>query len=242
LNPRPRATAVVARSFTSKLFDQALNFLFLAKPFQLPDDARMFPTFSKQLFDTSNRILFHPVHRNTSKTVPLRLTHGAESKFPIKNTAILISRDAKMFERYTQGARRVIFFARQEAMHYGSLYIESEHLLLGILHENKTLATRLAGEAGSTESFRKEIEAKTTIAQSLTGPLDVPLSADSKRILILAADEADALGHKQVSLGHCLLGILRVEKSTAARILQSHGVTILGLRENASRDLRWADA
>jgi len=38
-----------------------------------------------------------------------------------------------MFERYTERARRVIFFARYEASQYGSPYMESEHFLLGLL-------------------------------------------------------------------------------------------------------------
>ena len=46
-----------------------------------------------------------------------------------------------MFERYTEKARRVIFFARYEASQFGSPYIETEHLLLGLLREDKALAT-----------------------------------------------------------------------------------------------------
>ena len=70
---------------------------------------------------------------------------------------------------------------------------------------------------------------------------EVPLSADSKRILNLALEEAGSLCQKQISLGHFLLGILRVETSAGARILRSHGATILGLREKVIRDLRWVD-
>ena len=44
-----------------------------------------------------------------------------------------------MFERYTEKARRAIFFARHEATQFGSPYIESEHLLLGLLRETKSL-------------------------------------------------------------------------------------------------------
>src|SRR6266852_4495314 len=114
-----------------------------------------------------------------------------------------------MFERSTENARRVIFLAREEAMQYGSPRIESEHLLLGIFRENEALANRSDGEMGSVKSFRKEVEAKTVIGQSITGPREVPLSADSKQILILAAEEAGDLGHRQIALGHFLLGILR---------------------------------
>jgi ATP-dependent Clp protease ATP-binding subunit ClpC len=50
-----------------------------------------------------------------------------------------------MFERYTEKARRVIFFARYEASQFGAPYIETEHLLLGLLQENKALAFRFFG-------------------------------------------------------------------------------------------------
>jgi len=48
-----------------------------------------------------------------------------------------------MFERYTEGARRVVFFSRYEARNFGSAYIETEHLLLGLLREEKVLIRRL---------------------------------------------------------------------------------------------------
>ena len=48
-----------------------------------------------------------------------------------------------MFERYTEKARRVIFFARYEASQFGSPCIETEHLLLGLLREDKALVRSL---------------------------------------------------------------------------------------------------
>jgi len=63
-----------------------------------------------------------------------------------------------MFEKYTEKARRTIFFARFEASQLGSPYIETEHLLLGLLREDKTLANRLLGSMAAVESIRKKIE------------------------------------------------------------------------------------
>jgi ATP-dependent Clp protease ATP-binding subunit ClpC len=145
-----------------------------------------------------------------------------------------------MFERYTQSAGRVIFHACHEAMHYGSPYIESEHLLLGIFLENEALVTRIGGETSSIDSFRKEIEAQTIIAQPILGSREVPVSADSKRILVLAAEEADKLGQRPISLGHFLLAMLREEQCIAARVLQAHGATLSAMREESIRNMRWA--
>jgi ATP-dependent Clp protease ATP-binding subunit ClpC len=59
-----------------------------------------------------------------------------------------------MFERYTEKARRVIFFARYEASQFGSPYIETEHLLLGLLREDKALANRFLRSHAAVDSIR----------------------------------------------------------------------------------------
>jgi len=61
-----------------------------------------------------------------------------------------------MFERYTEKARRVIFFARYEASQYGSPYIETEQLLLGLLREDHTLVRRVLTWAGNPPEPRIE--------------------------------------------------------------------------------------
>lgn len=80
-----------------------------------------------------------------------------------------------MFERYTEKARRVIFFARYEASRYGSPYIETEHLLLGLIRELKWLTTRLLPE-GSEESIRAQIAAGTPHRESTSTAIDLPLT------------------------------------------------------------------
>ena len=68
-----------------------------------------------------------------------------------------------MFERYTEVARRVIFFARYEASQFGSPYIETEHLLLGLLREDEALTFRFLRSHASVETIRKHIEGRITI-------------------------------------------------------------------------------
>jgi ATP-dependent Clp protease ATP-binding subunit ClpC len=91
-----------------------------------------------------------------------------------------------MFERYTEKARRVIFFARYEASQYGSPYIESEHLLLGILREDKSLTSRFLRSHSSVESIRKRIDSQTTVRKKTSTSVDLPLSDESKRVLAYA--------------------------------------------------------
>jgi ATP-dependent Clp protease ATP-binding subunit ClpC len=88
-----------------------------------------------------------------------------------------------MFERYTERARRVIFFARYEASQFGSTTIETEHLLLGLIREDKNLTTRFLRNSSSIENIRKEIEGRTTIREKVSTSIDLPLSNECKRIL-----------------------------------------------------------
>jgi len=140
-----------------------------------------------------------------------------------------------VLERFTEKARRVIFFARYEASQYGSPCIETEHLLLGLVREDKGLANRYLRTQGSIESIRKEIESRITIRERISTSVEVPLSAESKRILAFAAEEADRLGTKHVGTEHLLLGILREEKCFGAEILQERGLRLSALREELAR-------
>ena len=88
-----------------------------------------------------------------------------------------------MFERYTEKARRVIFFARYEASQFGSPYIETEHLLLGLLREDKALANRFLRSHAAVESIRKQIEGHTTIREKVSTSVDLPLSHECKLVL-----------------------------------------------------------
>jgi hypothetical protein len=137
-----------------------------------------------------------------------------------------------MFERFTERARRVLFFARFEASQLGSISIESEHLLLGLIREGKGLTSRIFARAHiNLEQIRKEIEDRTVFHEKISTKVEIPFSAETKRILQFAADEADRLLHNYIGTEHLLLGILREERSVAASILTENRLTLEGLRD-----------
>ena len=141
-----------------------------------------------------------------------------------------------MFERYTEKARRVIFFARYEASQFGAQAIEAEHILLGLLREDKQLAQKFFRSPHSTvESIRKEIEGRTVFREKVSASVDLPLSASAKRVLGYAADESERLQHRNIHTDHLLLGILREEKSPAAVILYERGLRLNQIREDLMR-------
>jgi ATP-dependent Clp protease ATP-binding subunit ClpA len=136
-----------------------------------------------------------------------------------------------MFERYTEKARRTLFFARYEASLLGSPYIDTEHLLLGILREDKALANRLLRSHGAVESIRKQIEGHTPPREKLSTSVDLPLSGDCRQALAHGAEEAARLNDEHIDTGHLLLGLLREEKCFGAQLLAERGVTLDSARE-----------
>jgi hypothetical protein len=137
-------------------------------------------------------------------------------------------RTLRMFERFTQKARRVIFFGRYETSQFGSEFIESEHLLLALLREDKELAWRANL---NSELVRKEVESRIHIREKISTSIELPVSTDCKRALAYATEEAEALGHGFIDTGHLLLGLLRVETSMAAIVLRQQGVNYETLKE-----------
>ena len=135
-----------------------------------------------------------------------------------------------MFERFTEHARRAIFYARLEASVYGSPYIESEHLLLGLLREDPVVRMNLPVEA-----VRKELERLGHREKPTSTAMDLPLSFDGKRAIAYCAEEAEFLHHKHIDCGHLLVGLTRVEESLAARVLRQHGVSTQEAREIVRR-------
>jgi ATP-dependent Clp protease ATP-binding subunit ClpC len=141
-----------------------------------------------------------------------------------------------MFERYTEKARRVIFFARYEASQFGAHAIEPEHLLLGLMREDKTLTGRFFPRAQlSIESIRKEIEGRTLLREKISTSVELPLAPETKRVLAFAHEESDRLQHRHIGTEHLLLGLLREERSMAAEILYERGLRLNAVRDEIAR-------
>jgi ATP-dependent Clp protease ATP-binding subunit ClpC len=141
-----------------------------------------------------------------------------------------------MFERYTEKARRVIFFARYEASQFGAPAIEPEHLLLGLMREDKTLTGRFFTRAQITiEAIRREIEGRTLLRERIPTSVELPLAPETKRVLHYSHEESDRLQHRHIGTEHLLLGLLREERSMAAQILFERGLRLNAVRDEIAR-------
>jgi hypothetical protein len=139
-----------------------------------------------------------------------------------------------MFERYTERARRVVFFARYEASQFGSTTIESEHLLLGLIRAHTDLIHRLAPEAPSVHDISKQVTAHLTVREKVSTSIDMPLSNECKRILAYSAEEAERLAARLIDTEHVLLGMLR-EDCLAAKVLYQLGLKLDVIRDKLAR-------
>jgi Clp amino terminal domain, pathogenicity island component/NTF2 fold immunity protein len=143
--------------------------------------------------------------------------------------------DDQMFERFTQRARRVIFFARYDASQFGSTSIETEHMLLGILREDPNVISRFTSDPSASKRIGAEVSARLPVREKVGTSSDLPLSPECKRIFPNAADEAKKLEHWRIGVEHLLLGILREEKSVASQVLAVHGLELNKVREQLLR-------
>ncbi len=129
-----------------------------------------------------------------------------------------------MFERYTEKARRVVFFARYEASSFGSSEIDSEHMLLGLLREDHRFRQPICPEG--IDLFIETIARRVTLNEVVPTSVDLPISEASKLILRYAEEAADSNALGRVETKHIFLGILRDTHSLAAKLLQERGLTL----------------
>lgn len=123
----------------------------------------------------------------------------------------------------TEEARRVIFFARRQASEFGTPYIEAEHILLGIIQEDRWLIHQFRlNDAEMRDEIAKSFPSRERTSTSI----DLPLDNASKRILAYAAEEAARLDDQRIGSEHLFLGVLREEKSLAAQLLFKRGIRI----------------
>ncbi len=146
-----------------------------------------------------------------------------------------------MFERYTEAARRSVFFARYEASQFGSKYIEAEHLLLGLLRESADVYRPLFQSPDAPEAIRKEYDERLPRLPAVSTSVDLPLSHQARRALAYAAEEAERLGHMHIGVEHLMLGMMREAGSVAEATLRRHGMTLEALRAAANQTASQAE-
>jgi ATP-dependent Clp protease ATP-binding subunit ClpC len=133
---------------------------------------------------------------------------------------------ASRFEKFSERARRALTRAQEEAQHFGHNYIDTEHILLGLIAEEDSVASQVLANLGvSVSKVRSAVEFIVGRGgRPNTG--EVGLTPRAKKVIELAVDEARRLNHSYIGTEHLLLGLLREREGSAAGVLESFGVTI----------------
>jgi ATP-dependent Clp protease ATP-binding subunit ClpC len=136
-----------------------------------------------------------------------------------------------MFERFTDRARRVVVLAQEEARMLSHNYIGTEHLLLGLIHEERGTAAKALEALGiRLEAVREQVEQVVGRGQQVpTG--HIPFTPRAKKVLELAQRESDALGHGSIDTEHLLLGLIREGHGVAAQVLVRLGGDLNRVRQ-----------
>lgn len=144
---------------------------------------------------------------------------------------------ANSMERFTQRARRVLSLAHQEAERLRHNYIGTEHLLLGLILEEGGVAGRVLRELGLEVSRVQDfVERLTGYGEYRGAKLD--LTPGMQRVLELAIEEAQKMGHHYIGTEHLLLGLVRQDEGVAMDVLRRLGVTPEQIRRQTRRVLQ----
>ncbi|MEL7601683.1 MAG: ATP-dependent Clp protease ATP-binding subunit [Bacillota bacterium] len=137
-----------------------------------------------------------------------------------------------VFDRFTEGARRALAIAQESAKELGHNYVGTEHLLLGLLQEEDSPASRMLAQAGV------EYSAALRQIERLVGRGDYQFTdsfgytSRTKKVIELSLYEAKSLNNNYIGTEHLLLALIRERESVAARILQDLGVDLAELRKS----------
>ena len=138
--------------------------------------------------------------------------------------------DRDRFDKFTERARRVLSLAQEEARRFQHNYIGTEHLLLGLIREEKGVAAKVLSNLGV------ELNKVRSAVEFIIGRGDrivlgeIGLTPRAKKVIELAVDEARRLNHHYIGTEHLLLGLVREGEGIAAGVLESLGVNLEKVR------------
>ena len=135
-----------------------------------------------------------------------------------------------MFEKFSDRARRVVVLSQEEARLLNHNYIGTEHILLGLVHEDEGVAARALKSLNiRLDAVRGEVE--EIIGQGGSPPSDhIPFTPRAKKVLELSLREAIQLGHNYIGTEHILLGLVREGEGVACQVLVKLGADLPKVR------------
>jgi ATP-dependent Clp protease ATP-binding subunit ClpA len=143
--------------------------------------------------------------------------------------------DPVRFDKFTERARQVLSYAKEEALRFNHNYVGTEHLLLGMLRLTDSVAAQALTALGvELDNARRAVEFMIGHGErEILG--EVSMTPRAKKVMELAMDESRRLNHRYVGTEHILLGIIREGDGIAAGVLESLGVSLAQARAEVVR-------
>jgi ATP-dependent Clp protease ATP-binding subunit ClpC len=145
-------------------------------------------------------------------------------------------------DRFTKRARRVLTLAQEEALRLNHNYIGTEHLLLGLVREENSVAVKVLKELG-VEPGQVVRAVERTVGRGERTPFGKPtLAPRTKRVIELAVEEARMMGHHYIGTEHLLLGLVREGEGIAVNVLRGLGINLDRVRTQTARNILQSQA
>jgi ATP-dependent Clp protease ATP-binding subunit ClpC len=139
-----------------------------------------------------------------------------------------------MFEQFTDRARRATVLAHDEAKTFSHRYIDTEHILIGLIQEGEGIAAQTLQELGiSTEAVRTQVKTIVGERTKTTGAY-FPFAEPAKQVIELSQLEATRHGVNYVGTEHILLGLIRESECIGAQVLANLGGELVHVRQQVS--------
>ncbi len=141
-------------------------------------------------------------------------------------------------KNFTPRAKHVLVLAQKEAERFNHDYVGTEHLLLGLIALGEGVAVSVLTSMGlNLNNLRLEVEKQCGIGGATKKEGVVPFTQRLKKIIILAAKEAQSMGYNFIGTEHLLLALLREGESVAARILRNLKIDVESVRREVIKSL-----
>lgn len=161
-----------------------------------------------------------------------RLHRGTRGgmKVPQCEARRVVEHNRSVWQRFTERARKAVFYAMDEARRWGGNHVDPEHLLFGVLHQPDCNGFRILNELGATPSLIKAEVRKLMPRSDLTPAEEPVLTRRGKRVIDLAFEEARRIPNDYLGTEHLLLGLLREDNGTSATVMTRYQIDLETVR------------
>jgi ATP-dependent Clp protease ATP-binding subunit ClpC len=142
------------------------------------------------------------------------------------------------FDLFTKRTKRVLMRAQEEAQRMRHSYIGTEHLLLGMIREEKSIASKVLRTLGAKPAqVERLVERLTSVRRRSPFSGKPTLTPRTRKVLETAVDEARRLGHHYIDTGHLLLGLIEQGEGLAVEVLRDLGISMEKVRQETTRTM-----